>query len=277
MLKHGRHKVFNTIMTWSYEQPNLKGLVALNSYRSGVAAGLWHTAKGEKEAQEQRAIEHEKRLIADRVRRETEGRERELQRLRGPSVKEEPAESAAPNSVKVEAVIDIKPEIKPEPMHQGVKLEEVVDEEDVPYRHPDQVDEGHLGRDIFDSDSDNDPLDFDVKIDPDFEEDDDGMEVDVVYPHVKAEEAVESIAVKKEESPPAEQWQSMGQLIRFRKDAQTIADDYLRSTKLKTNKARKRAANQIDGKAYRKGQEDSKKIDVKRRRLEGGAKSEDEI
>ncbi|GAC97416.1 Ankyrin repeat protein [Pseudozyma hubeiensis SY62] len=64
-------------------------------------------------------------------------------------------------------------------------------------------------------------------------------------------------------------WQSGNQLIRFRQDAEKIADDYLASQH-KGLKLKKRAKSSFkkDSSAFEQGREDAKKIDVKRKRIQ---------
>ncbi|CDW98878.1 hypothetical protein, partial [Sporisorium scitamineum] len=64
-------------------------------------------------------------------------------------------------------------------------------------------------------------------------------------------------------------WHSSNQLIRFRQDAEKIADDYLASQRpgLKLEKRAKRTFKK-DSQAYEQGRQDAKKIDVKRKRIQ---------
>jgi hypothetical protein len=64
-------------------------------------------------------------------------------------------------------------------------------------------------------------------------------------------------------------WTSALQLRQFRENAETIAEAYLKSTGLKLNKGRKRKPTIYDRGSYMKGWEDGKKVDLKRRRIEG--------
>lgn len=65
------------------------------------------------------------------------------------------------------------------------------------------------------------------------------------------------------------EWKSAGALILFRQNAQKIAEDYLKANDVKLSKGRKRDYKVRDWDAYHDGVKDSKKIDVKRRRIEG--------
>jgi hypothetical protein len=63
-------------------------------------------------------------------------------------------------------------------------------------------------------------------------------------------------------------WASTQALIKFRQSAEKVADEYIEAKfgKLKTGKSRKRRIG--DYAAYQEGEEDSKKVDLKRRRIE---------
>ena len=62
-------------------------------------------------------------------------------------------------------------------------------------------------------------------------------------------------------------WSSHMQLVIFRKTAENIADDYLKSrgVNLVSGQARSRRVHNMT--AYRQGSQDSKKIDVRRRMI----------
>ncbi|KAK4912677.1 hypothetical protein LTR66_017267, partial [Elasticomyces elasticus] len=75
-------------------------------------------------------------------------------------------------------------------------------------------------------------------------------------------------------------WRDAGALTLYKQNASDIADEYLKNhlartgSKMKTS--RKRNAQVKHPHAYRQGKEDSKKIDVKRRRIQGKEDAEDE-
>lgn len=64
-------------------------------------------------------------------------------------------------------------------------------------------------------------------------------------------------------------WHSSNQLIRFRQDAEKIADDYLASqhSGLKLKK-RAKSSFKKDSQAFEQGRQDARKIDVKRKRIQ---------
>ncbi|KAG8947212.1 hypothetical protein FRC04_010935 [Tulasnella sp. 424] len=263
--------VHNTIMTWSYENRSLKGRVAYNSYREGVARGLVEIALKEKEDEERKAIANEKKLIAERVKREEEDRQREVERLEGP-----------PPRVKEEPVDDT-------PLASGarVKLEEVDDADAVPRAQPARAksespvptllgdaldDDAHMSGDevegIVAADfQDDDPIDEDWRPQGDPNEPFRWVPFNVEPKAEPVEPKLEPKA-EPEDIPAGEGWQSSAQLVRFRNDAETIADNFLKGKGIKVSTGRARTRNKRDASAYAQGKEDSKKIDVKRRRLE---------
>lgn len=76
------------------------------------------------------------------------------------------------------------------------------------------------------------------------------------------------------ELEPENKWASQMQLQLFRETASKIADDYLRECNIKLRAATKRRINVIrDRCAYNQGVEDSKKIDIHRKRITESANS----
>ena len=245
-------------MLWSYQQRDLKGRVAYNSYREGVARGLYNAAKANREAEEQAAAETYKKTMADRLVKEEENAQRLLARLGDPApVPRDPI-----------TVKDEELPVKLEPM-DGVKVEEVEDEdilnarraepESGPFTPPKVEDDDNIrGSDFGDED-----------VAPDFDGSDSDVDAEPARPLTLNQAAPDTESVKKEEEQDDDHtWGSSLQLVQFRKNAEAIADDFIKSEGLKLRKGRKRKANKRDRDAYNKGKEDSKKIDVKRRRLE---------
>jgi hypothetical protein len=85
----------------------------------------------------------------------------------------------------------------------------------------------------------------------------------------KLEQEVEP-KLEDEDKPSTESslWASASQLTLFRATAKKIAEEYLKSTGTKLAKARARVSSVRDYGAYEQGRKDSRKIDVKRRRIE---------
>lgn len=88
-------------------------------------------------------------------------------------------------------------------------------------------------------------------------------------PAPKLEPEPEGVKPKLEPEDSGAGWQSGQQLIRFRQDAEKIADDYLASqhSGLKLKK-RGRTTYKKDSHAFEQGRQDAKKIDVKRKRIQ---------
>lgn len=311
---HAFEMVHNQVLTWAYEKAAAKlvsGKTGKNSYCQGVAAGLIALAKREKKEEMRLAIESEKKRLKESEVQEQEQIKKERQRLNDPPVKGEPD---APQSSRVKP----EPSDHSVPVSRNVKLEEVVDEEDVkPFRHgvkrsasQEHLDDGygrwstdHIDRgfgstkledgDGFDDYSDNDgddrfydmdansrptpafgELDEDVK--PNFDE---ALERDIIDLTDDLDGAASNEDIKPKLEPKLEVedskegvgagWQSGNQLIRFRQDAEKIADDYLASqhSGLKLRK-RARSTYKKDSSAFEQGRQDAKKIDVKRKRIQ---------
>ncbi|CRG84243.1 hypothetical protein PISL3812_01555 [Talaromyces islandicus] len=64
-------------------------------------------------------------------------------------------------------------------------------------------------------------------------------------------------------------WKSEMQLIRFRETAENIAQSFLEQNNIKLRNVKKRKASIKDHGSYKKGKEDSKKINVRQRRIQG--------
>jgi hypothetical protein len=71
-----------------------------------------------------------------------------------------------------------------------------------------------------------------------------------------------------QENFPESMWASATQLVKFRASANTIADEYVKDQNIKLSYRARRSSAPRDGASYRQGREDSRKINVRRRRLE---------
>ena len=69
-------------------------------------------------------------------------------------------------------------------------------------------------------------------------------------------------------------WNTSQALVRFRQSATKVAEEYLKAQNTKLSAGRKRKRTVQDQESYRQGMEDSKKIDMKRRRIEGANAAE---
>ncbi|KAJ1026765.1 hypothetical protein NDA16_002062 [Ustilago loliicola] len=297
---HAFEMVHNQVLTWAYQKAReklVKGKTGRNSYCQGVAAGLIALAK-EKKEEMRLAIQGEKKRLSDAERSEQEQVKKERERLSDPPVKTE----AQPEPTRV------KPEHSGGvgmSESRNVKLEDAVDEKDVkPFRNglkrsaSEEFDGygrwdngfGSNGND-FGSESDNDDLqeqfyDTDQHPNPSFPEEqdvkphfDEALERDIIdltaddsldiKPFPKPDPDIKS-NLKTEEVEQGAGWQSSNQLIRFRQDAEKIADDFLASQHggLKLRK-RAKTTYRKDVAAFEQGREDAKKIDVRRKRIQG--------
>lgn len=261
-------------------------------------------AKEERATEERLAIEQERKALTDRVAKEEEERKAELARLHGPTtepaVKVEPGDEEKPvtvkegRGVKLEEVDDEeamgalhtkrgddkRPYLPALSAHDSDD-ESVVsscpgfgvgfDEEDDDDEAAERAVQAKLDRRASSSSPSERVPGPDVEPHPKDElETDVKSEVKVVpEPEPEPEPEFKAEEIKTETIEETDQWQSALQLRTFRKNAEMVADEYIKESKVKLEKGRKRKANLIDRSAYKKGVEDSKKIDVKRRRLEG--------
>lgn len=286
----------------------VKGKTGKNSYCQGVAAGLIALAKKEKKEEMRLAIEGEKKRLKEAEKEEQKQVKKEKDRLKDPAggvkaessasgsrVKAEPTDAMPSSSrnVKLEDVVD---EEDFKPFRNGPKRSASQDLVDDGYgRWSHEQSEMGLGstklENGIDHDDDSDysdgndqfhdmhdpypdplrPLDEDLQDDvkPHFDEalENDIIDLtdDVSLRDIKPEPKTEP---KVEPDEAGAGWQSSNQLIRFRQDAEKIADDYLASqhSGLKLRK-RAKTTYKKDSSAFEQGREDAKKIDVKRKRI----------
>lgn len=87
---------------------------------------------------------------------------------------------------------------------------------------------------------------------------------------MSATEAKASIKTEPEfqSEPVSSPWNSGMQLVQFRATAEQVADDYLKENKIKLYSGRKRLSTIRDPNAYRRGQEDSSKLEIRRPALD---------
>ncbi|PWN48687.1 hypothetical protein IE53DRAFT_318907 [Violaceomyces palustris] len=292
--------VHNQVLTWSSTDASLKGRVAKNSYCQGVGAGLIAMAKSEKEEEMKLALEAERDKLRRRIKAEGLERKAELDRLSGPPP---PTPSTGPRlerdgerrwKVKVEDDQEEqgtprwderrrrRQDFGPTPS-RSCKLETSLDAEassDLDSRGRDQTSpSATVGPDDDDDQEDAKPFpevkaDFDEDQEDDIEfgggsSDQEEVEFVTIKPkpdpvELKSKEQQESSVVGQAE------WRNSGQLIRFRQDAERIADDFLSNLKRGGIRFRKRQERSYlkDEEAYHRGRRDAGKIDVKRKRIQ---------
>ncbi|KAJ9479313.1 Ankyrin repeat protein [Pseudozyma hubeiensis] len=200
--------------------------------------------------------------------------------------------ASAYRNVKLEDAVD-EEDIKP--FRNGVKRSASQDLEDgygrwsnfgtsgikpEPGLGPDDSDDGDTNDRFYDFNTDahpGDDLEEDVKphFDEAFERDiidltsDVEIDPDEVKPRLEPDHDVKPKIESEDNKDFGAGWQSGNQLIRFRQDAEKIADEYLASQH-KGLKLKKRAKSSFkkDSSAFEQGREDAKKIDVKRKRIQ---------
>lgn len=272
--------VHNKILHWAGRQ---RGRSTVFSYCKGVADGLYNMAKEEKRLEEEAAHQAEQARLVEREREEKEQRQRELDRLNksapdisnlGPNRHTDGSTSGAPEK-------------------NGNR-----DGECNTYHAP----IGHFGDDnpIGDNEFDENDLEpdfaedsYDLRFDPKADLDD---EIDRILKRKRDLEGYHRKHIvnheKDKENPPpsfnqtnnkttapsTEQedaeyiWESRMQLVLFRQNAEKIADDYLKEQNIRLTNRKRKHTSVKDLQAYEKGKEDSKKIDVRQRRIKKTSK-----
>ncbi|KAH7103389.1 hypothetical protein BKA62DRAFT_828571 [Auriculariales sp. MPI-PUGE-AT-0066] len=285
---HAFETCHNLIPIWSTQKTEFKGRNAKNVYRVGVADGLVALARQEKKDEDRAAAEAEKERLKKAAEAEKMQREAEIARLKDLSAKEE-EDRKRHEAMEIASSNDRK-----------VKMEEVEDSDLLRPRTPatEDVETRRTASPVWqprggvddgdDSDSD-DQSDTEVANFLGDDPIDDQMDLDAGL--LKAEEKVKmeaerdtkppptqpipELPIKKEEadeeqSQPAG-WESTQQLVRFRNDADNIADAYLTNQKIKLGKGRKSKVVEFKdpsaASAYKQGKADARKLDVKRKRI----------
>ncbi|PWN32806.1 uncharacterized protein FA14DRAFT_174483 [Meira miltonrushii] len=282
--------VFNLALTWAADRTDVKGRTGKNSYLLGLSSSLYQMAKKEKKAEEEQAVEAEKHSLLKSEIEAVKLEERQQSRLDGNVTK---SGTVADEDDEDDIVfVSIKHGPKREYDEIKVKNEGSSSENDLGDIAPGAITDGDESDDEFvDARADDDEEGeeelgdikaeqerFDAAFDRRAEPSNNGTAVkqedivksephDGVPPAVKEE--TEGVKVKFEDEAAVPAWQSHAQLTIFKETAARIADDYLKemNTKIRNRKAKRNTA-MHDSSAYKKGQEDARKVDLKRRRLE---------
>ncbi|KAI9786583.1 MAG: hypothetical protein M1839_006132 [Geoglossum umbratile] len=233
--------VHNLILEWMKAK---KGVSAKHSYAMGVSAGLVAIAKKEKRKEEKNAKEQEEAETAARIAEEDAQRQREIDRLgMQPSVREPPSNH----------IIDLT-SYNPPASDSDSDTEEPglgVNAAPLPSFH-NELQDSHF--------DDLDPtLDLDDELKRILDQQFNSQQrtpTPSPPPHTRTPEPT-----------PTSTWSSPTQLARFRGHANKIAEDYLKEKDVKLGAGRKRQLAR-DNEAWKEGKRDSRKIDVKRRRIE---------
>ncbi|GLB44177.1 putative protein of unknown function (DUF2786) [Lyophyllum shimeji] len=280
----------NQIETWALERKGeLRGRTAGINYRLGVAQRVLEDAEKENRRALRQAQEAGKKRLREEAAAEEAARAAEIARLANPADAEPVTTSPIeePNvSVKVEDVPE-EQERKP--------LADLSDEENEPLpsyaegavMYDDFGDtraDFDLNDEVADHQLDLDELESKVQVKPEPAEP--SLRTrgrsrlpppPPAAPAVKAEtEPVklehELPSIMPESSDEAPSWTSALQLRTFRDNAKTIAENYLKDTGTKVRKGPKLREIKYDHAAFTKGWNDGRKVDLKRRRIEGEEK-----
>ncbi|KZW01489.1 hypothetical protein EXIGLDRAFT_745054 [Exidia glandulosa HHB12029] len=260
--------IHNLILQWKNEKTHLKGVNAKNMYCNGVADELMTLARNERKQEAASAARAEKERLKKAREEEEAQRAAELARL------QPLGGDAAEKKAKVEDVDEKKAKMEDD---HSADEDHISDDDDefggysgcAPYG--DEDDDDDYG-DFNDADEIDESMDLDaalrnaedkakVKVKPD--------------PDVKPPPAPTPTKVKPEpkDDEDGAGWASTQQLQLFRDNASAIADAFLVEKKLKLGKGRMRARpvarDENAQKAYKKGREDGKSIEVRRKRIEG--------
>jgi hypothetical protein len=237
---HAFELVFNDISRWALDY---KGMPARNSYCLGICETLRNDALRERREEERTAEAAEQREMARRIREEEEHRQAELDRLLAPLPNDEAGRSSASTLFYI--------------IHADIPAIEASDREaDSPAAQNDIAQ--NLDRDLDDEEDDIKTEDCDHHVVMSL--------LGAVTSSTPAPLAQNATAQPEAAAGP--QWKSKMQVDIFRKNAQQLADDYLKTiltTKLRS--ARKSKAKTFDQVAYNKGREDGKNIDVRRKTI----------
>ncbi|KAF8588099.1 hypothetical protein K439DRAFT_1613849 [Ramaria rubella] len=274
---YGFEMVYNLVLMWSAQNKSAKGRSEKNAYCHGVADGLKRLARDEKKEENRLAAQKEAMRLESARAAETEERMQAIRRLVGSDIKIKEEESCELGSVKKETTGSIHLDLggaegsnkmwakKEESMH--VKIEEVPDEDALPGLS--MLTSQPSEREDRNSDSDDDFTDTSshtkdqFEVEADFQDRDDGV-VDWM------QQDLGSASVKQEEEEPAT-WSSTQQLMLFRNNASSIAENYLNQQKIKLYKRRAgqrpNLKDEQNRMVYDEGCRDAKNIDVKRKRI----------
>lgn len=287
--------VYNLIVEWARSH---RGRSASYSYCRGVSDGLYRTAVKEKNLEEERARQAETDQLAELDREEQEQRQRELDRLKDLSNSADEQEDSDNDSVTE------NDGFRPHFLQEGIECIDLTMDVDDAINQILKEEENHLAeqkikpedRDYMDlTVEDDSPRPQNVKQEPgvkgemtetvDLTADEGGRPLTTESdPSVKTENTnavrdrhhqvkTENLDNSNPETDmlmdqPGSVWKSEMQLVRFRETAEKIAQSYLKQNNIKLCTTRKRKASVKDHDSYTKGRQDSKKINVRQRRIE---------
>lgn len=262
---------YNLISEWARPY---KGNASKNSYCIGVAEELLSMAKREKEAQEEQAQEAEIEALNVRVEEEQTQRRAELDRLAfQPSSVDETGEfletpnaddETAPDFVESEFWVDPQADIDDE-------IKRLIKPEPRSTLSPSTKVSSSLSRTTPTTDSKKLPNQDATPKSPSTIKQEDDSEPDSTAVPIRETAPKFPAAIKQEDNSEPDSrpfWASSMQLTTFRANASRIADDYLKGHGVKLHASRSRSSRVSDWSAYLQGTRDSKKIDVRRNKIE---------
>jgi hypothetical protein len=243
----------NQILEWAGAY---KGATPTFSYRLGVADGLAAMANREKKRELEQVQRKELDLIAAKEREESKKRQREIGRLHLL-----PASKTKSNSSSVSEGKGLVPNSPISNMaDSGIDSDSEFDEVDgLGIKADFNIDDAQI-TDI------GDDLDESIKRFVKLESSESSNHIEIPKYSPESE-----TTIKPESSPTsipvASPWESGMQLVQFRATAEQVADDYLKQNNITLCSGRKRSSIVRDPCAYRRGQLDSSKIEVRRQAL----------
>ncbi|CAG8076478.1 unnamed protein product [Penicillium nalgiovense] len=241
----------NQILEWAGAY---KGGTPTFSYRLGVADGLVAMANREKKRELEQVQRKELDLIAAKEREESKKRQREVDRLHHLPASKTDSSSSSDSEDKF-----LVPKTPVSNMtNSGVDSDSDFDEVDgLGLKADFNIDDAHI-IDIGD--------DLDESIKRFVKHELSGPSNPIEIPKYSSDSET---TIKLESSPTSvtSPWESGMQLVQFRATAEQVADDYLKHNNIKLRSGRKRSSSIRDLCAYRRGQQDSSKIEVRRQAL----------
>lgn len=251
----------NQIIDWS---ERFTGIPVRNSYCLGVSDGLLTLSKDEKKAAEAQARESEAKALAAKIQGEESESQARLSRLRNPSL--EPISE-----------VDSDTEMDADDPDSGVPHDQEANDETA-----DDVSDNEVLPDFAEtgngtSTTINAEADFDTElrkfIPADTPENHTSLHDNPAADSSTktGDDALQSSECTNEEAIPSEEtyeWKSMRQLSVFREMSHDIEDKVLETNKIKLRKGRKKPHSIKNKDAFKEGQRDSKKIEVRAARIE---------
>lgn len=289
---HAFEMVFNLMLEWARPYAGRNGK---NSYCVGISSGLLRLANEEKTKEEADAKKAEEDAIAARIKEEEAQRHAELSRLADFPLDTEQDTNEADVRVAQDLAEDVDDDnssttssISWCPSWASItKDDDVSDQQDLIKEEylDDEADEMNVDADFSDNFIDltgDDNADIDSLMNMFIPRANRDRHLPLRQPDTSALGDAPKKNIKKDSVEPTntsskqdeeQKWQSHSQLILFRDTAKKIAEDYIKDQGLNIRKKKARKFD-IDRSAYKQGQKDSKKIDVRGKTIKDTAGEE---